>query len=156
MNKFTIPGKVKQLNATIVAPELAGLRLVLNACAQNGKFETPLETLLTKRWSKVKTDYKEWYATQHNFKPGSLHSTAVASDTWTVSMLVKDKDGVVSEDAVKLAVKKLAVMVKDERGSSLHVSNLLVAEIPQLPELLMTNIVEAGVNVYYYTEPSQK
>jgi hypothetical protein len=152
MKKFTIPGKVRQLNATIIAPENAGLRIVLNSCAQSGKFDSPLEALLTKRWAKVREDYN---ATQFNFKPGFLNNTAVASDTWVVNMLVKDKDGNLNADALKLAVKKLAEQVKSERGSSVHVSMMLLEEAPQLQDLLMTSLVEEGVNVYYYKEPEK-
>jgi hypothetical protein len=155
MKKFTIPGKVRQLNATIIAPENAGLRIVLNACAQSGKFDSPLEALLTKRWAKVREDYKGWHATQFNFKPGSLNNTAVASDTWVVNMLVKDKDGNLNSDALKLAVKKLAEQVKSERGSSVHVSTMLLEDAPQLQDLLMSSLVEEGINVYYYKEPER-
>jgi hypothetical protein len=154
MKKFITPGKVKQVKASILAPELAGLRLVINACAQNGKFDAPLDALLAKRWSKVREDYKGWYATQHNFRPGSLNSTAVASDTWVVNMLVKDKEGNLSPDALKLAVKKLVDIAKYERAS-VHVSTLLTREIPELNDLLMTHLVDDGVNVFFYEEPQQ-
>ena len=153
MKKFVIPGKVRQVKATILAPENAGLRLILNACSVNGKFETPLDNILTKKWARVKQSYKEWYATQHNFKPGLLNTTAVSSDTWVVNMLVKDKDDQVSLDALKQAVKKLSEMAKYERAS-LHTSTLLIAEVPQLQELLL-QLAEDGINCYFYEEPKQ-
>lgn len=154
MNKFITPGKVKQVNATIIAPELAGLRLVLNACGQNGKFESKLATVLTKKWAKVREDYKGWYATQNNFKMGSIHSTAVASDTWVVNVLVEDKDGNVDQVALQIAVKKVAALAKDEHAS-VHVSNLLVVSMPTLQSLLVKHLVEEGINVFFYTEPTK-
>lgn len=152
MNKFTTPGKVKQVNSTILAPENAGLRFILNVCSQNGTFNSKLENLLTKRWVKVREDYKGWYATQHNFKLGSTNNTAVSSDTWVVNLLVQDKNGELNGDALAAAVKKLAEQAKYERAS-VHVSNMLVESIATLNGLLMTYLVSEGVNVYYYTEP---
>lgn len=154
MNKFTIPGKVKQINATILAPENAGLRLVLNTCAQNGKFDSQLDSILSKKWTKVREDYKGWYATQHNFKMGWLNNTAVASDTWVVNMLVEDKEGKLDDKALQLAVKKVAELAKYERAS-VHVSNLLTSNMPNLQQLLVTHLVEEGINVYFYTEPTK-
>lgn len=152
MNKFMTPGKIKQVNATILAPENAGLRLILNACGQQGKFDSSLDNVLTKKWAKVKQDYKEWYATQHNFKLGWLNQTAVASDTWVVNMLVKDKDGNVNEAALNLAMKKLVELAKYEHAS-LHVSSLLLTELPDLLPLLTSQLAGNGVNVYCYNEP---
>lgn len=155
MNKFSTPGKVRQVNASILAPENAGLRLVLNACGVNGKFESKLDAILTKRWSKVREDYKGWYATQHNFKLGLLNQTAVSSDTWVVSMLVQDKDGKLDPKALQVAVKKLADLAKYEHAS-VHVSTLTTSDLPELQPLLVTHLVEEGVNVYFYNEPEAK
>jgi len=152
-NRFIQAGRAKQLNGTVTAPEQAGLKFVLNAVSQNGEFKAPLDTLLTKRWSKTKEDYKGWYATQHNFKMGSLHDTAVASDTWVVSMLVKDKDGVVDTVALATAMKKLTAMCKYEHAS-VHVSNLLLADVPALGDLIKTALLDEGINVYFYSDTS--
>jgi len=154
MNKFITPGKAKQVNATILAPENAGLRLVLNAVGQHGKFESKLDGVLTKKWSKVREDYKGWYATQHNFKLGWLNNTAVSSDTWVVNMLVEDKDGKLDATALQLAVKKVAELAKYEHGS-VHVSTILTAAIPALQPLLVTHCIETGINVYFYNEPTK-
>lgn len=143
---------MKQVNATILAPELAGLRLIVNVCGQNGKFDSKLDTLLTKRWAKTREDYKEWYATQHNFKLGMLNTTAVASDTWVASLLVKNKEDVVDPVALKTAVKKLGELCKYEKASA-HISTLVLDEVPELKELLVKGLVEEGINVFTYVEP---
>jgi hypothetical protein len=154
MNKFITQGKAKQVNATILAPENAGLRMILNVCALDGKFESKLDGVLTKKWSKVREDYKGWHATQHDFKPGSLNTTAVASDIWVINMLAKDKDGKLDQTALQTGVKKLGAMAKYERGS-VHVSTFLTAEVPALQDLLVKHLIEEGVNVYFYNEPSK-
>jgi hypothetical protein len=154
MNKFTQPGKMKQVNATILAPELAGLRLILNVCGQNGKFDSKLDNLLAKRWTKTRESYKEWYATQHNFKLGMLNTTAVGSDTWVVNMLVKDKDDKIDPTALKTAVKKLGELCKYEKASA-HISSLVIEEVPELKELLVKGLVEEGINVFTYMEPTK-
>src|SRR5277367_6633522 len=130
MNKFTTQGKLRQINATILAPENAGLRLVLNAVGQHGKFESKLDSVLTKKWAKVREDYKGWYATQHNSKMGWLNQTAVSSDTWIVNMLIEDKTGKVDQAALQLAIKKVAELAKYEHAS-VHVSNLLTSDLPE-------------------------
>lgn len=152
MNKFNVQGKAKQVSASVLNPLNAGLRFIINVCAQSGKYDSPLDTLLSKRWVKVREDYKGWYATQHNFKPGLLNTTAVSSDTWVVNMLVKDKDNNVSDVALKTAAKKLSDLSKYEHAS-VHVSNLLVKEMPELMDLLKTHLLDEGVNVYFYEEP---
>lgn len=149
---FMPQGKLKQVNATVLTPENAGLRLVINACGQNGKFESKLDLMLTKRWSRVRTDFKEWYATQLNFKMGSLNTTAVASDTWVVNMLVEGKDGKIDDKGLQLAAKELGRLAKAEQAS-VHVSSILINEAPALQQLLVSNLIEQGINVYIYTEP---
>jgi hypothetical protein len=152
MNKFVQAGKVKQVKATILAPENAGLRIVLNAVGQSGKFDTKLDTLLTKKWLKVREDYRGWFASQQNFKLGCVNNTAVASDIWVVNMLVQDKEDKFSQEGLQAAVKKLADLAKYEKAS-VHVSTLLTAEIPTLQDLLLTHLVENGIHVYFYEEP---
>jgi len=155
MNKFTAPGKMKQVNATILAPENAGLRIILNLCSENGKFESTLDKLLYSRWARVKSDFKEWHATQHNFKLGLLNTnSAVASDTWICEALVKDKNDKLDEKSLEVAVKKIKDLCKYEKAS-LHVSNILTNDFPSLVDLLKNHLVDEGINVYFYEEPKK-
>jgi hypothetical protein len=155
MKKFTTPGRVKEVNASIIAPQNAGLRLILNTVGQDGKFDSKLDVILTKQWKNVRLDAREWYATQHNFKMGLLNQTSVSSDCWVVNALVKDKTGKVDPVALKLAVKKLSELAKYE-NASVHVSNLLVEEMPELKELVLTQVASNGTNCYFYNEPLSK
>jgi hypothetical protein len=150
--RFIAQGKTKVVNASILAPENAGLRFIINVVGQDGKFTSPLSLILAKRWAKVKEDNSYWFATQMNFKLGALNETAVASDTWAISMLVQDKTGKVDPKALQVAVKKLGEKAKFEKAS-VHVSTLLTSSIPELEGLLITNLVEQGVSVYFYVEP---
>lgn len=146
---------MKQVNATILAPENAGLRIILDLVGQDGKFDAPLDKLLAVRWPASKSTFKEWYATQHNFKLGLLNtSTAVASDTWICFALVKDKEGKVDQKALETAVKKTGDFCRSEKAS-LHVSTLLVSDVPELKQLLVSHLVEQGTNVYFYNEPTK-
>lgn len=154
MNKFIQKGKTKIVNASIVSPENAGLRFILNLVGQDGKFNSPLSLILAKRWSKVKEDNSYWFATQLNFKLGQLNDTATASDTWVVSALVFDKNGKLDSKALEVAVKKLGEKAKFE-NASLHVSTLLTSTTPELENLLLKYCIEQGVGTYFYNEPTK-
>lgn len=152
---FKQPGKVKVINGSIITPHNAGLRIILNLCSQSGKYDNNLDVLLTKRWPKVKTDYREWYATQHNFKLGALNTnTALSSDTWMVQALVKDKNDKVDDKALDAAIKHLGNFAVAE-NASVHISTILVNEVPTLNDLLTKYVVERGVNCYFYEEPAK-
>jgi hypothetical protein len=155
MNKFIQQGLVKQISATVLAPVNAGLRLILNFTSESGSFEGKFDKLLSKRWTRVREDFKFAFATRQNFKPGSITTTAVGSDTWVVNMLCKDKDGTLDKKTLALGMRNLVNMAKSEHGS-VHVSNLLLEELPELNELVVKNLVENGVNVYLYEEPVSK
>lgn len=152
MNKFVSPGKTKTVNASVLLPENAGLRFILNVCGSDGKFDTKLEKLLAKRWLKAREGYKAWYADQFAFKMGTVRDTSVASDIWVVHLLAKDKEGKVDEVALAKGVKELAAKAKYEHAS-VHVSTMTTAEAPALVDLLKTNCVDAGTHVFYYNEP---
>jgi hypothetical protein len=151
--RFIAQGKTKVVNASILSPENAGLRFIINVVGQDGKFTSPLSLILAKRWSKVKEDNSYWFATQMNFKLGALNETATASDTWVISMLVQDKNGKVDSKALQTAVKKLGEKARYEKAS-VHVSTLLTSTIPELEGLLVTNLIEQGTSVYFYNEPT--
>lgn len=165
MNKFTIPGKFKQVNGTILAPENAGLRIILNICGISGKFESETDQLLTKKWMKVKTGYKEWFASQQSFKLGTFNTTSVASDIWIVNLLLKDtkdqiddklsvKAGKNNETFLEIAIRKFAEFVKYEKAS-VHIPISVIKEVPVLTELLKKYLVDEGIHTYFYHEPQK-
>ena len=152
MNKFIQKGKTKVVEGTILAPENAGLRFVVNFVGLDGKFEAPVDLILSKKYANVKSSYKEWYATRLGFVLGEVRDVAINSDTWVKSLLVRDGKGNVDEKALGAAVKKLAAQAKYERAS-VHVSTLLLTEAPSLSKLLKDNLVDEGVTVFFYEEP---
>jgi hypothetical protein len=152
-NKFSPKGKVKQLTASILSPENAGLRFILNLVGQSGKFESKLGLVLAKRWGKVREDYKSWYAGQQNFKLGCVNTTPVASDTWVVHLLCEDKEGKASDASLDASMKKLGALAKYEHAS-VHISSVLTGEHPSIVGLATKYLTNDGINVYYYADAS--
>jgi len=150
VDRFAPKGKTKVVKGSILAPENAGLRFVLNSFSMSGKPEGELFALFDKKWSRVRTEARGWYATRQNFKLGAVNTTAVQSDTWILTMLVKDEDGKLDEGALDVCLKKICDMAKYERAT-IHVSCLLTDDLPVLKDKLDA-VVEKGVSVVYYEE----
>lgn len=154
MNKFVTPGKTKVVEGSILTPQYAGLRLILNFSNLAGKTDSPMFNIFDKKWRKIKEENKGWYAIRNNFKLGELLTTAVQSDTWVVNCLCQDEQGKISESALNTCIKKIHAMALNEKAS-IHVSNLLLEECPELSSLLNEKLVTEGINVSYYQEPKQ-
>ncbi len=150
-NKFAVKGKTKVVKGSILAPENAGLRFVLNSFSLSGKPEGDLFALFDKKWARVRAESRGWYATRQNFKLGSINTTAVQSDTWVLTMLVKSEEGKLDEVALDACLKKICEMAKYERAT-VHVSALLTEEMPVLADKLTAALVDKGVSVVFYEE----
>lgn len=152
-NRFQVQGKVKLIKGSILTPENAGLRFVLNINNMLGKAESPLYPLFDKKWKKVREEARGWYTNKTGaYKLGAVNTTAVQSDVWVIHMLCQDEELKVDVAAVAECLKKVAASAKYEKAT-VHVSTLLADVIPTLQELLNTQLVEQGVSVYYYQEP---
>lgn len=152
--QFQPQGRVKLIKGSILAPENAGLRFVLNIANMAGKVESPLYPLFEKKWPTVKREVKGWFnARDGKFKVGALNTNAVQSDTWVINMLCQDVDSKTDTAGLTTCLKEICKMAKYERAS-VHVSTLLTDVIPELQELLTKELVENGVSVYFYEEPS--
>jgi hypothetical protein len=155
--KFQQPGKVKVIQGSILAPENAGLRFVLNVNNMKGQAESPLYPLFDKKWKQVKADAKGWYNTRtglgHNpYKLGAINTSAVQSDTWVIHMLCQTEELENDAKALSACLKEVCKMAKYERAT-VHVSTLLTSAVPELTDALNTELVEQGVSVYFYEEP---
>lgn len=150
-NKFMQKGKVKLVKGSVLMPEYAGLRFVLNFVNMGGKPTGKIYTLFDKKWRKVKEEAKGWYASRINYKYGQTSTIAVQSDTWVINCLCQDENAVVDEKALNDCLKAVCKMAKDEKAT-VHVSNYLVEEFPKLQELLNTSLVDSGVSVSFYEE----
>lgn len=149
---FQPAGKTKVIQGSILSPHNAGLRFVLNVANMAGKIEGPLYPLFEKKWPKVKSEVRGWWATKTGaYKLGATHTLAVQSDTWVLSMLCEDENLTVDETALASCLKEVCKMAKYER-STIHVSTLLTNSIPELTNLLTTELVDQGVSVYFYEE----
>jgi len=156
-NPFQQPGRVKVIQGSILAPENAGLRFVLNVHNMKGQAEGPLYPLFEKKWKQVKADVKGWYNTRtglghHPYKLGSINTTATQSDTWVVHLLCQDEELNTNSAALSNCLKEVCKMAKYERAT-VHVSTLLTAVVPELVDALNTELVEQGISVCFYEEP---
>ena len=154
-NRFKVQGKTKVIQGSILAPENAGLRFVLSINNLAGKPDNnPLYPTFEKKWKKVREQARGWYATKTGaYKLGAVLTTAVQSDTWVMQLLCQDENQVTDVSGLEKCLKEVAKQAKYERAT-VHVSSLLTNAVPEMVELLKTQLVEQGVSVYFYDEPA--
>lgn len=153
-NKFQQLGRVKIVKGSILSPENAGLRFVLSVTNLVGKMESPLYPLFDKKWPKAKQEARGWYVNKTGaYKLGAVNTTAVQSDTWIIHLLCQDDKLNVQADALKTCLKEVCKMAKYERAT-VHVSNLLTEAAPEMTDLLDSELVQQGVSVSFYNEPT--
>lgn len=154
MNKFQPQGRTKVVNASILAPENAGLRFVLSVNNLLGKPEgNPLLPIFDKKWAKVRENSRGWFATKTGaYKLGAVNMLAVQSDTWVANMLVQDEKLKVSLDGLTACLKQVCTQAKYEKAS-VHISSVLTDLVPELVTLAKTLLIDEGVSVYFYNEP---
>ena len=153
-NKFQSAGRVKTIKGSILAPEYAGLRFVLSVNNLAGKNEgNPMLPIFDKKWPKVKAESRALYATKTGaYKLGKIvGTTATQSDIWVLHLLVQDETLKINLGAVESCLKEVCKMAKYEKAT-IHISNLLVDLIPELPNLVNDLIVKEGISVNYYDE----
>ena len=92
MNMFQQQGKVKLVKSSILTPQNAGLRFVLNFSNLDGSTNEPVYSVFDKKWPKARSEVKGWYANKTGeYKLGAMSNTAVQSDTWIVNLLCKEE-----------------------------------------------------------------
>lgn len=150
--RFQVKGRVKVIEGSILNPEIAGLRFVLNFTNMLGKPESPLYPIFEKKWKKVREEARGWYTNKTGaYKLGAINTVAVQSDVWVINMLCQDDKLIPSEEGAAKCLKEVCALAKSEKAS-VHVSNLLVALMPKLADLLDKEVIENGVAVYFYNE----
>jgi hypothetical protein len=153
-NKFQQSGRVKVIKGSILFPHDAGLRFILNVTNTAGKMESPMYPLFDKKWPNIKKEARGWYANKTGaYKVGAVASVAVQSDVWAINLLCQNDDLQTDLVGLEKCLKETCKMAKYERAS-VHCSNLLTEAIPELQDLITTNLVEQGVAVCYYEEPT--
>lgn len=150
---FQQPGRVKVIKGSILNPENAGLRFVLSINNLGGKPDgNPLLPIFDKKWPKVKAESRGWYATKTGaYKLGAVNTTAVQSDTWVMHMLCQKEDLTVDASALEVCLKDVCKQAKYERAT-VHVSTVLTNSIPEMTNLLQSQLVDQGVSVSFYEE----
>jgi hypothetical protein len=151
-NRFQQQGRTKLIKGSILTPENAGLRIILSVTNMAGKAENPILSIFDKKWKKVREEMKGWYNTRTGaYKLGALNTSAVQSDTWVLHMLCQDNDLQTDPKALETCLKEVCKMAIYEHAS-VHVSMLLLNSIPEMSDMLKTNLLEKGVSVYFYEE----
>jgi len=151
MNKFVQPGRLKIKDETILMPEFVGLRMVFIPCSSNKKFDKKLDISLSKKWPKVKEDFKLWSQSFTNFKLGEISDSALMSDLWVVYGLCKNDEDKVDSAALEKCIKKLSALSKNYKGS-LHFSSSSIEEIPELADMIEKELIQNGITVYLYNK----
>lgn len=153
--KFGPKGKTKLIKGSIIAPENAGLRFVLSITNLDGKPDgNPLYPVFEKKWKKVREEARGWYATKTGaYKLGAVNTTAVQSDTWVIHLLCQNEKLQTDVSGLEKCLKEVCKMAKYERAT-VHVSTLLTDAVPELVDALQKQLLDEGVNVYFYEEVS--
>jgi hypothetical protein len=157
VNQFQPKGRVKVVKGSILTPENAGLRFVLSVNNLGGKPEgNPLLPIFNRKWPKVQQESRGWYATKTGaYKLGAVQTTAVQSDVWVVHMLCQGEDLSVNAEGLQKCLKQVCKDAKYERAT-VHVSTVLTNSIPELTNLLQSELIDQGVAVSFYEEPEVK
>lgn len=157
MSRFITKGKFKEINGTILQPENAGLRIVFSVAAMNGDTSHKAFDLFNKKWPTLKQDVKFWHINKNGFsyKLGELLTTAVQSDVWVLSVLCLDDNLSLDETALRSGLKKIVEKTKYEKAT-IHISSLFLESYPVLKSLLTEEVINQGLHVYTYNEPSLK
>lgn len=152
-SNFQQQGRTKLIKGTILAPENAGLRFVLSINNLAGDTEdNPLYPIFEKKWRKVKTEARGWFATKTGaYKLGAINTTAVQSDTWVIHLLCQDENKNTDVAALEKCLKEVCKLAKYEKAT-LHVSNLLVTAVPEIKEQITKQLLNHGVSTYFYEE----
>lgn len=151
VSKFATKGRVKEADpsTTIINPESSGLRFVLVPVSESGKFEGTLPERLSKTWVRTKESYKDWFASQRNFKLGEISDVMVASDIWVIFTMCLNKNGKVSKDGLNSCLAKVASMAKYEKAS-VHLAPEVQALSKTMNKLIDSNFTVNGINTYLY------
>jgi len=151
-NKFQQPGRVKVIKGSILNPENAGLRMILNIANLAGKTDDPIYAIFNKKWPKVKSEVRGWWATKTgSYRCGAVNSLSVQSDLWVVSLLCQKEDLTTDVEGLQKCLKQVCKDAKYERAS-IAVSTLLTNSIPELTGLLQSELIDQGVAVSFYEE----
>jgi hypothetical protein len=152
MNKFQKVGRVKNVKSGIITPENVGLCFILTLSNMAGTQDHPLFKVLDKKWGKARSENRIWFINKTGaYKPGAINDTAVQSDVWIIHMLCQDANKKTDLEGLKICLNKIVKSALEEKAS-LHVSSLLIDTIPELPQMLEDQVVQNGINVFYYND----
>lgn len=167
-NKMTgiIAGTLKYKEGDATLPAAGGHRILIHICNDKGAFGAGFVVPLTKRWPRIKEEYRRWYFGQRDFKLGNIQEVNLKSDFTIINMIAQhdikpDKDGnpPIRYDALGECLKKVAKLAK-ESGGTVHGprfgSGLSGGSWPEIEQLIIKHLINQGVNVTIYDLPKKE
>lgn len=110
---FVASGYFKYSDGDMLNTGIGRHKIYLNFCNDAGKWDSGnISKVVGERWKNTETEYKRWYHSQYVFKLGELQEIIVQSDAMVINCLVFNSDEVISEEACKVALNKLATLAK--------------------------------------------
>ena len=103
---------------------------------------------LVKRWEKSKTDFRNWYRCQVQFKLGNILPITVQTDTEIICLLVL-RDAVLDLVALKTALTSAAKYAALNK-KNVHI-NKTEDHWPETEAMITELFLRAGVNVTIYS-----
>jgi beta-galactosidase GanA len=151
MSIFTKKGSVKTVEGNVINPVMGGLKAILLPISANGKIKDTLGETITKRWSNVSYDVRNWFVTRNNYKMGNVITTFVNSEVQIISMLCRDDKDQYSEKDLETCFKFVSKQVKLSSGT-LHVAQSTLTEFPNIQLYIDKHILSNGFNVLVYKD----
>jgi hypothetical protein len=146
--KNFLPGIYKIIkNASAEIPHASDNCIIICFADINGNLETDLAKRLIKRWAKTKSDFRQWYSNQTNFKLGKILTSQVQTDTEIIFLLVLN-EGVLDLNALKDAMISAGrYAIADKKNIHINKTDI---EWPAIEGMLREYFVKSGVNVSVY------
>ena len=163
---FAIAGLLKYVVGDATIPHASDNRLIIQINNDIGAYGAGFSGALSKRWSKVKNEYKRWHRSQEKFKLGEIQLIQVQSDTFVANMIAQhgighDEDGgpCIRYDALKECLEKVADFAFNNK-LNVHAprigTNLAGGEWRAIEPLIIETLINRGINVTIYDLPANE
>lgn len=164
MSNF-LQGRLKYMTGDVTVPESGGHRIIIQINNDIGGYGAGVSGAISKRWAKVREEYKRWYRSQLNFKGGEIQPVEVQSDTTVVNMIAQhgimsktsSEDPPIRYDQLEQCLEKVAILAK-QNGSSVHAprigAGLSGGSWSEIEKLIIKCLVNKGINVTIYDLPN--
>lgn len=143
---------IKNIKGIITTPQLGGLKFILNNVSISGNPENSQMPIFDKKWLRVRTETRGWFADPSTFKLANIKDCMVQSDIWIINMICQDKDNKTDLNSLITCLEKIIKLAKYEQAS-IHVSSQFITDVP---EFIQNNLIDMftknNINVFLYAE----